>query len=301
MTSESFPLLVFQPALGSRQEWSGVCLRSTEPLDPAMLERLVDEFGLADVIAGLDCLLPAGLVERLDASRLPAGFAVKPAVADSPEPAAAQATPRSGPSQALLLKILAQVAGDAETRDIEATLKHDPQLSVHLLRLVNSVAFAPATRITSFAHAITLLGRRQLQRWLQLLLYASQASGDQPNPLMAAAALRASLLEELCKATGGDRTAQDEAFMIGMFSLLEALFAQPLASIIAPLRLAEEISTALLQRTGRLGDLLLLVEAAERGPAETEPALKRTGISAEVWCRSQIAALRWTIQISREQ
>lgn len=301
MTTESFPLLVFQPSLGARQEWTGVCPRSIEPIDPALLERLLAEFGLADAIAGLDCLLPPELVERLDTSRLPDGFVVKPLAADSPAPAAPQAAPRSGPGQALLLKILAQVAGDADTREIEATLKHDPQLSVHLLRLVNSVALAPTARITSFAHAITLLGRRQLQRWLQLLLYASQASGDQVNPLVAVAALRASLLEELCKATGGDRTAQDEAFMIGMFSLLEALFSKPLASIIAPLRLAEEISAALLQRTGRLGDLLSLVEAAELGPAETEPALKRTGIDAEVWCKSQIAALRWTIQVGREQ
>jgi EAL and modified HD-GYP domain-containing signal transduction protein len=200
----------------------------------------------------------------------------------------------------LLLKLLAQITRDADTRDIEATLKHDPQLSVQLLRLVNSVAFAPGTRINSFAHAITLLGRRQLQRWLQLLLYASQASGDQGNSLLAGAAFRATLMEGLCKATGSDRTAQDEAFMVGMFSLLEVLFSQPLAVIIEPLQLSRKVSSALLQRTGALGDLLALVEAAEQGPGAVAPLLTRTGIKTEAWCKAQIEALRWTLQVSKE-
>lgn len=300
MATESFPLLVFQPVLGPRQEWAGIHLRGAESADAGLLRRLFEEFGLAEAIAGVACLLPAGVIEQLAGAPLPAGLTLQPAPA-SPAPPPPPPSPRSGPQHALLLKILTQITSDAETRDIEATLKHDPQLSVQLLRLVNSVAFSPNTRINSFAHAITLLGRRQLQRWLQLLLYASQASSAEANPLMAAAAMRASLMEGLCKAAGGDRTAQDEAFMVGMFSLLEALFAQPLASIIAPLCLAEEISTALLQHTGKLGDLLTLAEAAEQGPEAVGPALKQSRISNEIWCKAQIDALRWTLQISREQ
>jgi EAL and modified HD-GYP domain-containing signal transduction protein len=301
MTGESFPLFVFQPTLGPGQEWGGVRVRGAESADAATLKRLFDEFNLAEAIAGLTCLLPAGVIEQLDVSTLPAGLVLQPDTEESPPPAPAPAPPPSGPTQTLLLKILAQITRDAETRDIEATLKHDPQLSVQLLRLVNSVAFAPATRINSFAHAITLLGRRQLQRWLQLLLYASQGSGTQGNPLLASAALRATLMEGLCKATGSDRATQDEAFMVGMFSQFETLFSQPLATIIGPLHLAEVISAALLQRTGSLGELLALVEAAEQGPDVVAPALKRTGISNEIWCKTQIEALRWTIQVSREQ
>ena len=300
MTTESFPLLVFQPTLGPDQEWAGVHLHGAKPADSAALARLFGEFGLADAVSGLICLLPADVIDRLDATLRPAGLVLQPAP-DNPPPAAPHPLPPSGPTQTLLLKLLAQMTHDAETRDIEATLKHDPQLSVQLLRLVNSVAFSPNTRITSFAHAITLLGRRQLQRWLQLLLYASRAAGSQTSPLMAAAALRASLMEGLCKATGGDRTTQDEAFMVGMFSLLEALFGQPLATIIAPLRLAEEISDALLHHTGKLGNLLTLAEQAEQGPDVVGPTLEQAGISNEIWCKTQIEALRWTMQISRDK
>lgn len=299
MATESFPLLVFQPVLDDRQEWAGVCLRGAEAADPSALGRLFEQFGLAEAISGLACLLPASVIERLDAARLPPGLKVQAAPDRLPPPP--PPTPRSGPQHTLLLKLLAQITHDAETREIEATLKHDPQLSVQLLRLVNSVAFSPTTRINSFAHAITLLGRRQLQRWLQLLLYASQTAGGETNPLMASAALRAALMEGLCKAIGGDRATQDEAFMVGMFSLLEALFAQPLATIIEPLRLVADISAALLQHKGRLGDLLTLVEAAEKGPEAVGPALKQARINNETWCKAQIEALRWALQIGQEQ
>lgn len=300
MTSDSFPLLVIQPALGPTGQWAGVRICGAESAGAAVLGRVFGEFGLADAIAGLDCFLPAEVIARLDAGALPGAAALLPDT-DSPPSATPKPSPSSGPTQTLLLRILAQITRDAETRDIEATLKQDPQLSVQLLRLVNSAAFAPNTRINSFAHAITLLGRRQLQRWLQLLLYASQTKGTEGNPLMISAALRATLMEDLSKATGGDRTAQDEAFMVGMFSQLEALFAQPLAKIIEPLRLAEEISDALLNHGGTLGNLLTVIEAADQGPQAVDAALPRTGISREIWCKSQIEALRWAIQVSREQ
>jgi hypothetical protein len=300
MTDDSFPVLVFQPVLDSRLEWGGVRIRGAELADARILYRLFDEFELAQAVAGLACLLPASTIAQLDRTALPDGLVLEPD-AGGPQAAMPPQPPCSGPSQTLLMKILAQIARDAETRDIEATLKHDPQLSVQLLRLVNSVAFAPNTPIRSFSHAITLLGRRQLQRWLQLLLYASQASGGHGNPLLASAALRASLMERLCKTAARDQATQDQAFMVGMFSQLEALFSQPLAAIIEPLHLAGEISTALLQRGGLLGDLLTLVEAAEREPADVAAALKQTGIGNEAWCKAQIEALRWTIQISKEQ
>ena len=306
MTNDSFPLLVFQPTLGPDQEWAGVRVRGAELADSASLRQVFDDFGLAEAMAGLACLLPATVIEQLDVAALPAGLVLQPDtdVAPPPTDLPAEAPPQhppGGPKQTLLLKLLAQITRDAETRDIEATLKHDPQLSVQLLRLVNSVAFAPSTRINSFAHAITLLGRRQLQRWLQLLLYASQVSGDRGgNPLLASAAFRATLMEGLCKTAGNDRTVQDEAFMVGMFSLLEALFSQPLATIIEPLQLSRKVSGALLQHTGELGDLLALVEAVEQGPDAVTPLLKRAGIKSEVWCKAQINALRWTLQVSKE-
>jgi EAL and modified HD-GYP domain-containing signal transduction protein len=299
MTSEAFPLLVLQPVLGPDLAWMGVRVRGAEQADAATLDRLFGEFGLAQAIPGLACLLPAGAIALLDVTALPAGFLAQPDRGET-SPPQPQQPPGKGPTQTLLMKILAQAASDAETRDIETTLKQDPQLSVQLLKLVNSVAFAPTTRINSFAHAITLLGRRQLQRWLQLLLYASRSSDAGNNPLLSEAALRAALMEALCKASQSDKATQDEAFMVGMFSLLDRLFAKPLADVVGPLNLVPEVNKALLARVGKLGDLLSLVEAADAGLEAVGPALTRAGIGNEAWCKAQIEALRWTLQVSRE-
>jgi len=299
MTDQNFPLLTLQPALGPGQKWIGVRILGADAADGAALRRVFEEFGLADASAGLTCLLPPDALARLSATDLPSGCVVASA-ADLPVFDAQPPVACKGPTQALLLKILAQTTSDAETREIEATLKMDPQLSVQLLRLVNSVAFAPSARINSFAHAITMLGRRQLQRWLQLLLYASQSADAGGSPLMAGAAFRASLMEGLCKALRSDKATQDEAFMVGMFSRLEDLFGQPLASIIEPLKLVEEVNAALLQHRGKLGELLALVEAADRNPQDVAPRLARLAVNHEAWCKAQVDALRWTLQVSRE-
>jgi EAL and modified HD-GYP domain-containing signal transduction protein len=205
------------------------------------------------------------------------------------------------PNRVLLLELLAKVANDADSQEIQAIVKRDPQLSYHLLKLVNSVAFSLSNKITSFNQAITLLGRRQLQRWLQLLLYARAGKGDLANPLLPRAALRAGLAEALCRAGGASRDAQDRAFMAGMFSLLDALFGMPLAEIMKPLNLADDVVAALTDRSGPLGALLAAVEAGEKPVGDELAArLAAAGIGHENWARCLIEACRWAIQVSRE-
>ncbi|OHC70023.1 MAG: hypothetical protein A2045_13315 [Rhodocyclales bacterium GWA2_65_20] len=213
----------------------------------------------------------------------------------------AQCKGGDAPNRLLLLELLAKVANDADSHEIEAVIKRDPQLSYHLLKLVNSVAFALPTKIGSFSQAITLLGRRQLQRWLQLLLYARTRKGDIANPLLPQAALRAGLAEALCEKGGGSRDAQDRAFMAGMFSLLDVLFGMPLAEIMKPLNLADDVVGALTARSGQLGLLLRTIEAGEKSAREELAALlAEAGVSREDWARSAIHACQWAIQISRE-
>jgi c-di-GMP phosphodiesterase len=206
------------------------------------------------------------------------------------------------PGRTVMLKLLAQITGDADSREIEKTLKQDPNLSYQLLKLVNSVSFSLTAKISSFTQAITLLGRRQLQRWLQLLLYAQPHDhGDQASPLMPRAAMRAGLMEGLAKACGEGKDQQDRAFMVGIFSLLEVMVGQPAAEVITPLNLSEEVAAALLARQGRLGALLTLVEAAESGPdARTRDALAAAGLTAAAWAAEQAQACHWAVQVSRE-
>jgi EAL and modified HD-GYP domain-containing signal transduction protein len=193
------------------------------------------------------------------------------------------------------MALLGLLARDAETREIEALLKQDPTLSYHLLKLANSAAFAHSTPITSFNQAISLMGRRQLQRWLQLLLYARQQPDGIANPLLPIAALRAACMEELVKARGGDREEQDLAFMTGVFSLLDLLLAMPMDEIVGALQLPANASDALLTRGGSFGELLALAGSASVTPAMIE----RAGVDNNAWWQIVLRSYHWAIQVSR--
>jgi len=210
------------------------------------------------------------------------------------DPDAAPTPDDDGSSRRRILTLLGLLARDAESRELEDQIRQDPALAYHLLKLVNSAAFAVNTRITSFAQAITVLGRRQLQRWLQLLLYARQQPDGLPNLLLPLAARRGAQLEALSRQAGVDRDAQDLAFMTGVFSLLDRLLHMPMAAIADELTLPDHIAGALVERRGRLGAWLRLTEAHP-----TESALEAAGVSPATWWNSQLHAYHWAIQVGR--
>jgi EAL and modified HD-GYP domain-containing signal transduction protein len=200
-----------------------------------------------------------------------------------------------GTSRKRLLSLLGMLARDADSRELETLLKEDPALSYHLLKVVNSAAFGLSKPIHNFGQAINVLGRRQLQRWLQLLLYARPQQDGGADPLLAQAALRAAQMESLCKLQGGDRDRQDMAFVVGVFALLDVLLAMPMADIVAALNLDLEVVGALLDRTGPFGQMLALVEQSMPDP-EVVAAL---GLTNEQFWHSQLHGWHWAIQVSR--
>ncbi|MDP1526905.1 MAG: HDOD domain-containing protein [Rhodocyclaceae bacterium] len=333
MTTEPrFPLVTLQPLTDANQAWVALRLCGEQPLDTPSLAHVLSGFGLADILVDLPCVAcidPAGFdpaplapyVQRLqlaltaaaaaDATLEPARAVLSAAgytlvssddVAQTVQTIAAAAPQKKEAStRSLLLKLMTLVTSDADTDEIEALIKRDPNLSYQLLKLVNSVAFAPGKKITSFGQAIALLGRRQLQRWLQLLLYARQAGSQHASPLLPRAAQRAGLMEALAKRQGLAREMRDHAFMVGMFSLLDQLFGMPVAEVIAPLNLPDPVVQGLTTGEGSLGGLLAIVVASDGLPT---PALgeriARLGIAREDWAAAQVEALRWAVQVSKE-
>jgi len=210
------------------------------------------------------------------------------------DPDAAPSPDDDGSSRRRILTLLGLLARDADTRELENQIRQDPTLAYHLLKLVNSAAFATSIRISSFSQAITVLGRRQLQRWLQLLLYARQQPDGLPNLLLPLAARRGAQLEALARHAGADRDAHDLAFMAGVFSLLDRLLVMPMAAIAADLHLPDDVAGGLVNRSGQLGAWLALTEAHP-----TEAALAQAGVSAAQWWGSQLQAFHWAIQVGR--
>jgi EAL and modified HD-GYP domain-containing signal transduction protein len=128
---------------------------------------------------------------------------------------------RPQPAKLALLRLLSLAMDDADVKDIENEFKRHPNLSVNLLRLVNSAALRRAQSVTSLRHALVLLGRRQLRVWLQLLLYtADRASKPLASPLLQLAAVRGKLMELLAaRQPGPESVLKELAFITGILSL----------------------------------------------------------------------------------
>jgi EAL and modified HD-GYP domain-containing signal transduction protein len=182
------------------------------------------------------------------------------------------------PSQLTLMRLLGLLMEDADTGKVEQAFKLEPGLTINMLRLTNSVGSGMAARITSLRHAITVLGRRQLQRWVQLLIYTNPQGGVQTvNPLLQLAATRGRLMELLAeRLQPKNREFADHAFMVGIMSLMPALLGVEIIEILDQLPVVPRVKQALTAYGGQHGELLRLIEATEQtDPAATEEALRQ--------------------------
>lgn len=208
-------------------------------------------------------------------------------------------------SQLALMRLLGLVLEDVETPMIENIFKQEPGLAVNLLRLTNSVATGVRVKITSLRHAITVLGRRQLLRWLQLLLFTNPAGDSQvANPLLQLAATRGRFLELLAgKLVPGAGELEDRAFMTGIMSLMPVLMNVPLEEILKGIQVSADVQEALEHRSGQLGIMLHLTEALEADDGEICHLLTAQLPGADHMmvntCLTQ--ALAWAGNIGREQ
>jgi EAL and modified HD-GYP domain-containing signal transduction protein len=185
---------------------------------------------------------------------------------------------------------------DLDYDEIERIIKSEGALLHWLLKCVNSAAFGFKTKVTSIRHAIVVLGERELRRWVSVFCVAGMGE-DRPRELLVQAFVRASFCERL--AGGGNQASKrTDAFLLGMFSLLEAILARPLASLLDELPLSGETRSALLDGSGPLAPILACVLAYERAEwtrvGECAPLL---GMIPERVAESYIEALGQAQQI----
>ena len=204
-------------------------------------------------------------------------------------------------SKVMALKLVQLVSADADTCEIEDVFRQDPTLSYHRLRLVNSLAFGASRRISSFSQAILMLGRQQLKRWLNLILFAAGADDPRAPMLLGHVVVRARMMELLTQETGSDKAQQELAFMAGMFSMLGVLFGQPLEEVFKPLQLDETLQAAVLAHQGPIGQMLQVVESAQaRDEGAVSEWLVRNGVSADVFNRLMLTSVQWMLGMRQE-
>lgn len=144
-----------------------------------------------------------------------------------------------------------------------AIVEREVSLSYKLLRYVNTCYFGQRSSVASLRHALMLLGECEIRRWASVIVLAGMAS-DRPEELVTEALLRARLAELLAPDAGMGMRSSD-LFLMGLLSLIDAILAQPLETVLREIPIADDIRAALLGQAGPMRDLLALVTAYVRG------------------------------------
>ncbi len=165
------------------------------------------------------------------------------------------------PGMQIIVELIHRVDKEEPIERLEATLKRDPPLAFKLLRYINSPAFGLRVEISSFSHAIMMLGYKRLKRWLALLL-ATASKDANLKPVMFAAVRRGLLMEELARG-GGDEEMRNEVFICGVFSLLDRMFHQPFAQLLDTIPVPERVRQALVEEAGPYQPYMEVVRAVE--------------------------------------
>lgn len=188
------------------------------------------------------------------------GWPIDDAIAQSaggkPDPKKAAA-----PDLQVMVELIRRVDQAEPIDKLEDTLRRDPTLAFKLMRYINSPAFGLSVEISSFRHAIMMLGYTRLKRWLALLL-ATGSKDANLKPVMFAAVRRGMLMEELVRNLN-DEEMKGELFICGVFSLLDRMFKQPFAELLKTIPVPERVYLALAEGAGPYKPYCDLVRAVE--------------------------------------
>jgi EAL and modified HD-GYP domain-containing signal transduction protein len=209
-----------------------------------------------------------------------------------------QATGKAGaqPDLQTMLELIRRVDQQEPIERLEATMKRDPTLAFKLMRYINSPAFGLSVEISSFRHAIMMLGYQRLKRWLALLLVSASKDQDM-KPVMFAAVRRGLLMEELVRGIGDDQM-RNEAFICGVFSLLDRMMKQPFAELLKTIPVPEGVYQALVDGTGPFQPYFEVVRAVEQESLfDMREAAERLMTSIEDINRAELRALSAAAQL----
>ena len=194
------------------------------------------------------------------------------------------------PSRLGLMRLASALQDPAiELADIERLISEDVALSYRLLKYINSAYFNLRGQISSLSQAVALLGIEPLRRWATLTTLAEM--GDKPRELFVTALIRA----RFCQLAGWSQDAPpDQLFMLGLFSVLDALTDTSMYCALQSLPLTPGMRDALIDHTGagRLLDCVLAIEDGNFDRAsEILPGAGDHYLRAVVWSNDAAGSL----------
>ncbi|BBW93676.1 histidine kinase [Pseudoalteromonas sp. PS1M3] len=163
----------------------------------------------------------------------------------------------------LVVAIYAEIMGpNPDLTKIAALFELDAALAYKLLRLINSGVFPIQSKIASLKQALVYLGQERLKKFVSLIVTAHTA-GKKPAELMQVCVVRARFCELIAKKVAKHQSG--EAFLTGLFSLLDAILDQPMSLLVEKLPFQDDIKAALLEEKNTLYYILKVVKAYETG------------------------------------
>lgn len=166
-----------------------------------------------------------------------------------------------------LLRLLAEVTQKKTTvARVEAIVSSDVALSYKLLRYLNSSHFYLLEKVESVSRAIAFLGAKRFRQFV-LLAIISELATEKPEELVRLAVVRARFCELLAGKKAG-KIETSELFLVGLFSLVDAMLDKTMKSLMQQMPLSDDVKNCLVFRTGPYAVVLEAVEQYERGAIE---------------------------------
>ncbi|MBL1141254.1 MAG: HDOD domain-containing protein [Proteobacteria bacterium] len=194
-----------------------------------------------------------------------------------------------------LLQLVAEMQKpDIQVDELDKLVSQDVSLTYKLFRCVNSAAFGLKNKMTSVKQAVVYLGLQRLKNWVCVLAMADNS--NKPAELIHNGLIRAKMCELIANESGSGE--KDAYFVVGLFSILDAILDQPLAIILEKMPLDESINNALLEMKSDMGLALQCSIACEQCLWENinfpDISSKRLGEiyhDAIVWSRQSMSEL----------
>lgn len=165
------------------------------------------------------------------------------------------------PSRMRRLELLAALSTpDASLERVLSIIASDPALSLRVLRASNSAAAGGSSRVSSVRQAVVLIGLVRIKQWAMLMVIDDVAGATEEQ--MVATLTRARLSEFVADTVGAS---PDTAFMAGLITGVADLLGQTHAAMARQLPLSADLTAALVDGTGPLGEVLRTVNAYEEG------------------------------------
>jgi len=168
------------------------------------------------------------------------------------------------------LRMLQEVSRpDLDVPGLEKLIKAEASVCYRLLRYLNSAAFGFHKEIHSVRHALSLLGERDVRRWVRLV--AAVGAGQEKTSDLVLSALVRGRFGELLSAKV--QHGESDLFLMGLLSLIDVMLEMPMEAVLEKIALDYATKAVLLGQPSVLRPVFQLMLAHESGEWEAAAAL----------------------------